>query len=203
MSNTYGSFYGYTGLFPIRKDAKREVSHAIELRHVLSDLENGAGSLFSRTGLVHGARMFVLDDVVYNGHPTTEEHLQYEYLLLSLTFDGSLDVLAQRLAEHGGQDLEHVFNHCYGFSGVSSSGEAMLSFLKHGQVTTSFLYVEADGDLQETLRAFIAKKVIGEMLEQAQGASTEEKRALVREAAGKIASAALPLPGAFQQGEIA
>ena len=202
MSNTYGNFYGYTGVFPIIRDDKLEVSHAVELRRVLSELNSGGGSIFSRTGLVHGARMFVLDDVVYNGHPTKEEHLEYEYLMLSLTFDGALHEMAQRLNQYGGEELELIFSHCYGFANRDTSKEGMLKFLQQGQVTTSFLYVEADGDLKETLRALWAKKVVGEMLEKAQGVSTEQKRALVKEAAVRIESATLPLPGDFQLGEV-
>ncbi len=202
MSNTYGKFYGYTGVFPIIRDDKLEVSHAVELRKVLSELNAGGGSIFSRTGLVHGARMFVLDDVVYNGHPTKEEHLDYEYLILSLTFDGALDEMAQRLNQYGGEELALIFGHCYGFANRDTSKDGMLKFLQQGQVTTSFLYVEADGDLKETLRALWAKKVVGEMLEKAQGVSTEQKRALVKEAADRIESATLPLPGDFQLGEV-
>ena len=71
----YEKFYGYTGFFPILKGKNREVSHTIELRQILNVLPNDGGSLFSRTGLVHGARLFILDDVIYNGHPSTAEHL--------------------------------------------------------------------------------------------------------------------------------
>jgi len=199
MSNTYGNFYGYTGVFPIINDKKRNTSHARSLRSLLSDMDNGGGSLFSRTGLIHGARLFVLDDVVYNGHPSKEEHLEYEYLVFSLTFDGELDEMAQRLSEYGGNDFESVFQHCYGFDAGNMSSEFMLKFLQTGQITTSFLYVEADGDLQETMRALLAKRYIAQMLEKAQFLTTEEKKALVRTTASSIASAALPLPGDFDE----
>lgn len=200
MSNTYGDFYGYTGVFPIIKDKKRAVSHARELREILSGMDNSGGSLFSRTGLVHGARLFVLDDVVYNGHPSKEEHLEYEYVFLSLTFDGALDGMAQRLAEYGGHDLEHIFGHCYGFPSEGINQGSMLQFLQAGQITTSFFYVEADGDLQETMRALLAKRQVAKMLEKAQFLSIDEKKALVRTTASGIAAATLPLPGDFDEG---
>lgn len=199
MSNYYEKFYGYTGFFPILKDQKREISHTIELRQVLSVLPNAGGSLFSRTGLVHGARIFILDDVVYNGHPTTAEHLEYEYLAVSLTFDGELESLVERLAEFGGEEFKNIFCHCYGYSEIEMSSSSILSFLKTGQVTTSFLYVEADGDLQETLRALLAQKLIAEMLEKAQFLNTNDKKALVLATAAKISSAKLPLAGDFIQ----
>jgi len=196
VSNYYEKFYGYTGFFPILKEV-REVSHTIELRKLLSVLPNAGGSLFSRTGLVHGARLFILDDVVYNGHPTTAEHLEYEYLAVSLTFDGELEFLAEKLAEFGGEEFKSIFSHCYGYAKVELNAVSILKFLETGQVTTSFLYVEADGDLQETLRALLAQKLITEMLAKAQFLNTADKRALVLETADKIRSANLPLAGDF------
>lgn len=199
MSNYYGKFYGYTGFFPILKEPKREISHTIELRQLLSVLPNEGGSLFSRTGLVHGARIFILDDVVYNGHPTTAEHLEYEYLAVSLTFDGELEDIAKQLAEVAGEEFKKIFCHCYGYSKVDMNASSILTFLIAGQVTTSFLYVEADGDLQQTLRALLAQKLIAEMLEKAQFLNTVDKKALVLATAAKISSAKLPLAGDFIQ----
>lgn len=199
MGNYYDKFYGYTGFFPILKKEKKEVSHTIELRQLLSVLPNAGGSLFSRTGLVHGARLFILDDVVYNGHPTTAEHLEYEYLVVSLTFDGELEDIAKQLAEVGSEEFKNIFSHCYGYSDADMSASSFLRFLKAGQVTTSFLYVEADGDLQETLRALLAQKLIAEMLEKAQFLNTADKKALVLATAAKISSAKLPLAGDFIQ----
>ncbi len=199
MSNYYESFYGYTGLFPILKADKIKVSHTIELREILSTLPNDGGSLFSRTGLVHGARLFILDDVVYNGHPTSVEHLEYEYLAVSLTFDGELEDIANKLAELGGDEFKSIFMHCYGFSEIDMSASSILQFLKLGQVTTSFLYVEADGNLQETLRALLAQKLIADMLEKAQFLNVADKKNLILTTAAKISAAKLPLAGDFIQ----
>ena len=170
-------------------------------------MPNEGGSLFSRTGLVHGARIFILDDVVYNGHPTTAEHLEYEYLAVSLTFDGELEDIAKQLAEVAGEEFKKIFCHCYGYgygygygySKVDMNASSILTFLIAGQVTTSFLYVEADGDLQQTLRALLAQKLIAEMLEKAQFLNTADKKALVLATAAKISSAKLPLAGDFIQ----
>src|SRR5271155_4894554 len=97
MNSRNGQIRGYTGLFPIIEEAGSR-SHAVELRGVLAALRTGVGSLFSRTRLVHGARLFVIDDVVYNGHPSREDHLAYGYLAMSITFDGDLAALAEGIA---------------------------------------------------------------------------------------------------------
>ena len=201
MSNYYGKFYGYTGLFPILDDTEDAEPHRMVLRKLLAELPNGKGSLFSRTGLVHGARLFLLDDVVYNGAPTPEEHLRYSYVVLSMTFDGELSTLARNIAEAGGNEWTAVFSHCYGFPKQALSAAAVLDYLQKGQITTSFLYVDADGDLKTTLRALVLQRELGLLLEQAQLQDTAGKKALVRELAARLAALPDPQAGDFQARE--
>jgi hypothetical protein len=198
VSNYYDKFYGYTGLFPILDDTEDAEPHRTALRKLLAELPNGTGSLFSRTGLVHGARLFLLDDVVFNGAPTPEEHLKYSYVVLSMTFDGELAPLAQRIASVGGDEWASVFRHCYGFPDKAPSADSVLDYLQKGQITTSFLYVDADGDLKTTLRALVLQRELGVLLEQAQLQDTKGKKALVRELAARIAALPEPQPGDFQ-----
>ncbi len=197
MSNYYDRFYGYTGLFPIL-EASRECCHKTTLRGLLANLANGDGSLFSRTGLVHGARFFILDDVVFNAHPTTEEHLQYAYLVCSMTFDGELAPLAASIAETGGEEWDSIFRHCHGFHQENKTADSILAFLRQGQVTTSFLYVDADGDLQTTLRALAMQREIGMLVEKAQFMDTAGRKQLVLELARKMADMPILTGGGFQ-----
>jgi len=197
MSNYYGKFYGYTGLFPILDDTENCV-HKVALRKLLAELPLGRGSLFSRTGLVHGARLFIIDDVVYNGHPTPEEHLQYSYLLLSMTFDGELANLAEKLSAAGGNEWQSVFSHCHGFdSNAAHNGQSVLDYLQKGQITTSFLYVDADGNLDTTLRALILQKEIGLLVEKAQSLDTPTRKQLVLKLAARMSALPPPEPGDF------
>ncbi|MDB5571856.1 MAG: hypothetical protein JWN93_3039 [Hyphomicrobiales bacterium] len=195
MSNRYDSFYGYTGLFPIIDDLQAE-SHLDILREVLMSLPDGRGSLFSRTGLVHGARLFIIDDPVYNGRPSREEHFAYAYLALSITFDGELEALAERIAAVGAEAFTSVFSHCYGFGGASSAG-AVLSYLKACQIETTFLYVDSDVDLPGTLSALAAQRRIADMIERAQGCGPAERKALVRDLAERLQLSPAPEPGDF------
>jgi hypothetical protein len=79
-----GQIHRYTGLFPIIEEASSR-SHAVELRGVLAALPTGEDRCFRAPRLVYGARLFVIDDVVYNGHPSREDHLAYGYRAMSIT----------------------------------------------------------------------------------------------------------------------
>jgi hypothetical protein len=197
VSNYYDKFYGYTGLFPILEEDHLDCSHTQQLRTLLANLPNARGSLFSRTGLVHGARFFILDDVVYNGHPTHEEHLQYNYLALSLTFDGELSALAERIAANAAEEWGEVFRHCYGFPATKLTSANVLQLLQQGQITTSFLYVDARGPLIQTLRALALQREVGFMLEQGQLLDTAGKRKLVQALKQRYAAMPDPVPGDF------
>ena len=195
MSNRYDHFYGYTGLFPIIDDLQAE-SHLDILREALLVLPNGRGSLFSRTGLVHGARLFIIDDAIYNGRPSREDHFTYSYLGLSLTFDGELEALADRIAAVGADEFKAIFSHCFGFRSAATSAD-VLAYLRACQVTTTFLYVDADADLETTLTALVTQRRVAAMIERAQGCSAQDRKALVRDLAAQLKLLPKQEPGGF------
>jgi hypothetical protein len=196
MGNRYGDFYGYTGLFPVIDEPRRAESHLDTLRAHLNTLDNGPGSLFSRTGLVHGARFFLLDDIIDNGYPALPEHLPYPYLALSMTFDGELEPLSDALCRHAPDDLAAIFGHCYGFAGAHAP-DALLEYLRAGQVTTTFLYVDAEAPLPRVLRALKLQAIARDLVVQAQGAPLAERRRLVGELARAMQGLELDPPGGF------
>lgn len=197
MGNRYDEFFGFTGLYPVLDDPHVPVSHATALRTILAELDNGPGSLFSRTGLVHAGRFFLLNDVVYNGAPQREEHLAYVYLAFSLTFDGELEPLVRQLASVGQPELDRIFAHCYGYA-LSPDSATLLTFLQTGQVTTSFLYVDASElDLQATLRALLVQRQVADMVARGQGLSPTERKQLVVETAKRLNDCRPPQPGGF------
>ena len=196
MSRRSGQIHGYTDFVPII-EATRSQSHAEELRGILAALPIGEGTLFSRTRLVHGARLFIIDDVVYNGHPTREEHLAYGYLAMSITFDGELAALAEGIAALGAAEFDRIFSHCYGYEGAESSTR-ILAYLEACRVQTNVLFVEVDdASLEDVLRAIHAHARIARMIESAQGKSPSERKALVRALAARIRQSPPPPPGAF------
>jgi len=200
VGNRYDNFYGYTGLFPIKPSDGDGSSPARDLRRTLSKLPNGPGSMFSKTGLVHGARMFVLADVVYNGYPSKHEHLKHQYLVVSMTFDGDLEPLLTRVAEHCSETWHEVFQYTWGYPETLTT-ESLIAHVKACQVTTTFLYVDAGADLKDTLYALAAQREILEMVQQGQGLDTEARRKLVNAAVGRLRELTPTIPGSFTSGD--
>jgi hypothetical protein len=197
MGNRYDQFYGLTGLFPVLDNPRVPVSHATALRATLAALDNGPGSLFSRTGLVHAGRLFLIDDLVYNGAPQREEHLPWAHLAFSLTFDGELERLAGKLAAVGQPELDRIFVHCFGYR-PGPDAETLLAFLRTGQVTTSFLYVDASElDLEATLRALQVQREVADMVLRGQSLPVAERKRLVAETAKRLRVSRRPVPGGF------
>jgi hypothetical protein len=198
MANTSGKIYGYTGFFPIREDAKG--SGVDDLRTVLAEAADGPGSLFARTGLVHVARFFIIDDVIYNGAPSHEEHLAYSYLAVSLTFDGALEDLAAKLAQVGAPELGRVFAFCYGYP-AEPNAAALLDYLRGGQVETTFLFADDDmHSLTATLRALSVQRLVSDMVLAGQGLDAPARKDLVRRTMERVAALQPPEPGGFATG---
>jgi hypothetical protein len=196
MGNRYGDFYGYTGLFPVIDDPRGAESHLDVLREMLNRLDAGPGSMFARAGLVHGARLFLVDDIIDNGYPALPEHLPYAYLALSMTFDGPLERLAAALSATAAGDLAAIFDHCYGFRGAGTP-EGLLSYLRAGQVTTTFLYVDAEAPLWRVLAALKVQAMSRDLVVQGQGASLAERRRLVDAFARAVRTLETDPPGGF------
>lgn len=199
MGNRYDNFYGYTGLFPVRKSTGDGSSPLRDLRRVLEQLPFGKDSLLSRTGLVHGARMFVIEDVVYNGHPAREEHLEHAYLVLSVTFDGELEQLVKRIFETGGNEWASVFENTVAFPDQASY-DSLLKHIKACQLTTTFLYVDAAADLPKTLKALHAQKLIFDMVKANQGLSTGQRRVQIKQTLESINKLESTVPGDYTDG---
>lgn len=199
VGNRYDNFYGYTGLFPIKPTTGDGSSPTRDLRRVLSALPNGPGSLFSRTGLVHGARLFVLGDVVYNGYPAKHENLKHQYLVMSITFDGELDTLLRKVAEHSREEWQEVFQHTWGCPDTLTA-ESIIEHVTACQVTTTFLYVDAGADLNETLHALAAQRELLAMVQEGQGMDRAARRDLVKRTVERLKSVASATPGSYTSG---
>ena len=196
MGNRYGNFYGYTGLFPILPSDGDGSAPSRDLRRDLAILPNGPGSMFSRTGLVHSARLFVLGDVVYNGHPSAVEHLRHQYLVLSITFDGDLEPLLHRIHDLCAEEWTLVFRHTWGFPNKLDA-DGLIAHVKACQIKTTFLYVDAGADLESTLHALAAQGELREMVQAGQGKDTYERRALVRDVVARLKALSPTPPGSF------
>ena len=81
MPNQNGSVYGLTILSPIIDDETATPSHDLQIRSYLATLSTREDSPFALAPGTHLARLVVMDDVIYVGMPSCEEHLKSKYLV--------------------------------------------------------------------------------------------------------------------------
>ena len=98
MPNKNGSVYGLTILSPIIDDKKATPSHDLQIRNYLANLHAGRAAPSRKAPGTHLARLVVMDDVIYVGAPSCEEHLKSKYLIFESNCDGDLDTYLARLA---------------------------------------------------------------------------------------------------------
>src|ERR1700677_4832683 len=114
MANENGSVYGLTILSPIIDDATAPTSHDLLIRDYLAHLSTREDSPFAIAPGTHLARLVVMDDVIYVGMPSCEEHLKSRYLVFETNFHGGLDEYLTRLAKEVPEFVDAVWKHCVG-----------------------------------------------------------------------------------------
>lgn len=174
MANRSGSVYGLTILSPIKDDPHAEESHSLAIRKYLWKMHPDQRSPFAKVSSTHMARLVVMNDVVYFGMPSCEEHLMAQYLIFESNFDGDLDTYLGRLAREAGKDVDAVWQHCDGYPGVDDVAK-FIAYMKKCQVTTTFYFADVnDKTVQQTLRALQTQSAVAEFVERNQGKPPEE-----------------------------
>ena len=138
MPNQSGSVYGLTVLCPIKDESSAVPSHDLQIRKILSKLTLGTNSPFATAPGTHLARLVVLDDVIYVGMPSCEEHLKSRYLVFETNFDGDLDTYLIRMATEIPEFVDGVWQHCVGYPGVKDPA-AFVAYMKKCQLETYFI----------------------------------------------------------------
>ena len=174
MANISGKTYGLTILSPIIEDNRLDVCHSMELRWCLSQLPRDHRSPFAQLSSTYLARLVVMDDVVFVGHPACEEHLKSRYLIFETNFDGDLDTYLRRMASETAEFVEAVWKHCVGFPGTADV-EVFIAYMKRCQVETTFFFADVnDQTVDSTLFALKAQAALTRFIERYQGRPAEE-----------------------------
>lgn len=169
MANQSGSVYGLTILSPIKDEPGIEISHNLALRMYLSKLPRHERSPFAKVSSTHLARLVVMDDVVYEGIPSCEEHLQSRYLIFESNFDGDLDTYLDRMVREIPETVDDVWRHCISYPGVQDVA-AFKAYMKKCQVETTFYFADVNNKtVQQTLRALQTQSAVASFIEQNQG----------------------------------
>jgi hypothetical protein len=171
MPNQNGSVYGLTILSPIIDDAKATPSHDLQIRAYLAKLSTRENSPFAVAPGTHLARLVVMDDVIYVGMPTCEEHLKSKYLVFESNCDGDLDTYLAGLAESIPSHLDAIWSHCVGYPKQGAADlRAFVAYMKACQLETTFYFAAVnDKSVPETLRALQTQTAVAEFIAAHQG----------------------------------
>jgi hypothetical protein len=206
MANQSGSIYGLTVLSPILPGVTKKNSHSCELREHLAHLklrqdENSEDSLFAKVDSTHMARLVVMDDVVFVGHPAHEEHLQSQYLIFEANFDGDLDTYLRRLATEVPEEVDAVWQHCWGYVDVRNNVDAFIAYIKKCQVTTTFYFADVNNHtVGETLRALQTQAAVAKFIEDNQGVPAADLQKKFADFMTRLRNAPAPVPGHVEPG---
>jgi len=195
MANKNGRVFGLTLLCPILNDEQATPSHDLQIRYYLASLPTDGASPFAIAPNTHLARLVVMDDVIYVGHPAVEEHLKSKYLVFEANTDVDLEPYITGLAQSVPQHIDAIWSHCAGYPGLSDLG-AFVRYMKACQVPTTFFFAAVnDKSVTETLTALETKRAVAEFVTAHQGMEPAEVQrefaAFVRE----LRNAPPPAPG--------
>lgn len=169
MANQSGSVYGLTLLCPILSDEHCSPSHDLQIRNYLATLATGADSPFAIAPGTHLARLVVMDDVIYVGMPSCEEHLKSKYLVFESNCDGELDAYLIGLARAVPEHLDAIWSHCNGYPGANDTA-AFLRYMKACQIETTFFFPAVnDKSVTETLTALQTRRAVADFIMKHQG----------------------------------
>lgn len=193
MANVSGSTYGLTILSPIIEDNRLDICHSMELRWYLSQLPRDHHSPFAQLSSTYLARLVVMDDVVFVGHPACEEHLKSRYLVFECNFDGDLNTYLGRMATETKEFADAVWKHCVGFPGTDDVG-AFIAYMKKCQIETTFFFADVnDRTVDATLQALKTQAALAHFMEKHQGMSPAELQHAFGEFLGRLHTSP-PLP---------
>lgn len=198
MANQNGTMYGLTILSPIIDDDKAVPSHDLQIRAYLASLPTDRQSPFAQAPGTHLARLVVMDDVIYVGMPSCEEHLKSKYLVFESNIDATgesgLDRYLTGLAQHSGTHMDAIWSHCVGYPGASDI-PAFLRYMKACQLTTTFYFAAVNNkNLQQTQRALQTQRAVADFIASHQGLAAAQTQAAFNQFLQQLD--AMPLPPA-------
>ena len=195
MPNRNGSLYGLTVLSPILDDRKATPSHDLQIRSYLSTLPTGEDGPFALVPSTHLCRLAVMDDVIYVGMPSCEEHLKFKYLVWESNFDGDLETYLTGLARTVPAQIDAIWSHCVGYPGTSDVAQ-FIAYVKKCQITTTFYFAAVnDKTVTESLRALQTQRSVANFIASHQGMEAGELQREFLSFAARLKALPAPVPG--------
>jgi hypothetical protein len=196
MPSQSGGVYGLTLLCPIIDDNDAIPSHDLQIRYHLATLSLGPDGPFATAPGTHLARLVVLDDVIYVGVPSCEEHLNSKYLVFESNCDGDRDTYLTGLARNIPDQLDAIWQHCIGYPGAKDLS-AFLSYMKKCQLETTFFFAPVnDKSVTQTLSALQTKRAVAAFIATHQSCSAADLQKDFKVFIDRLAHAPVPRPAA-------
>jgi hypothetical protein len=169
VPNRNGDAYGLTVLCPLKNDSESAQSYGAIVRGLLRKLPLAEKSPLAKVPNTYLCRMFVLDDVCYQGDPAQEDHLKSKYLVLVVELHGDLDLWLRDMWNHAQDCVRLLWKYCLEFQHVDSA-ESWVRYIKRCQVETTFYFMgSTDKPLAEQLKGLYLKQELALFAREHQG----------------------------------
>ena len=188
MANRSGNAYAVTLLCPIKRGSPKKTPEGMDdqtyadlIRFQLQQLRVNEESPMARVPNTYLSRLWVLDDVPYQGHPAVLEHLKSKYLVFSSNFHGDLDEYLKGMWDNVEAEIRAVLQYCVGFDegkDTVTNAETFVVYVKKCQVTTTFFFNgSSDESLEEQLKSLYLKQEFSMFAFRNQGKSATDLQA--------------------------
>ncbi len=171
--NKNNGAYALTLVCPIKNGILNQQSFASLTRQAVQDLQENELSPLAKVPNTYLARLYILNDVFYEGSPAKEDHLKSKYLVFSSNFHGGLDTYLKGFWTHAEAAARNIWQHCVGFDQVQNA-EQFVHYIERCQVDTTYFFNGSSGEpLAEQLKALYLRQCFSEFVIKQQGASAE------------------------------
>lgn len=170
MANEFGKAYALCALSPIKNGYTESCSYAETIRERLQSWSLDERSPFAKVPETYLARMFVLDQVFFEGSPATLDYLASSYLVLGSYFHGDRDAYLRGMWTAIRPEIEQVFGYCVAFDTVTDAA-SFAAYIGKCQLTTSLFFMgSTDDSLEEQLKSLYLKQELAHFVAEHQGA---------------------------------
>jgi hypothetical protein len=187
MANKSGNAYALTLLCPILQglpkkapEGMNDQTYADLIRYQLQQLAVNEESPMAGVPNTYLSRLFVLNDVPYQGRPAILEHLKSNYLVFSSNFHGELEDYLTGMWNALEREIRAILQYCVGFDRVTNVA-TFIEYVKACQVTTTFFFNgSSDEPLAAQLKGLYLKQEFSRFAFANQGKSPADLQAAFR-----------------------
>lgn len=201
MANKSGNAYALTLLCPILQGSPKpapegmsDQTYADLVRYYLQRLRVNEQSPMARVPNTYLSRLWMLNDVPYQGRPAVLEHLKSNYLVFSSNFHGELEAYLTGMWAAIEREIREILRYCVGFDRVTNL-ETFIEYIKRCQVQTTFFFNgSTDEPLAAQLKSLYLKQELSKFAFENQGKSPAELQAAFRAFVARTQPANLARP---------